>query len=66
MLGNRTDFRTVHPDWTSLPQLFKENGYVTVPRRARSYHGGIDDPKAWSVGGGVLDGDGGAGGRYAW
>ena len=47
VLGNRTDFRAAHPDWTSLPQLFKENGYVSV-RAGKIYHGnGLDDPKAW-------------------
>jgi arylsulfatase A-like enzyme len=47
VLGNRTDFRTAHPDWTTLPQLFKDNGYVTV-RAGKIYHGGIDDAKSWS------------------
>jgi arylsulfatase A-like enzyme len=47
VLGNRTDFRTAHPDWTTLPQLFKENGYLTV-RAGKIYHGGIDDAKSWS------------------
>lgn len=46
VLGNRTDFRVAHPDWVSLPQLFRENGYVTV-RAGKIFHGGIDDPKAW-------------------
>jgi arylsulfatase A-like enzyme len=46
VLGNRTDFRTAHPDWTTLPQLFKDNGYVTV-RAGKIYHGGIDDAKSW-------------------
>ena len=46
VLGNRTAFRDVHPDWTSLPQLFRENGYVSV-RAGKIFHGGIDDPKAW-------------------
>ncbi len=46
VLGNRTDFRVAHPDWTSLPQLFRENGYVSV-RAGKIFHGGIDDPKAW-------------------
>ena len=62
VLGNRTDFRVKHPDWTSLPQLFRENGYVSL-RTGKIYHGGIDDPKAWTVGGGAREGDGGAGGR---
>jgi arylsulfatase A-like enzyme len=62
VLGNRTDFRTRHPDWVSLPQLFRENGYVSL-RTGKIFHGGIDDPKAWTVGGGVRDGDGGAGGK---
>jgi len=47
VLGNRTDFRKLHPDWTSLPQLFKENGYVSL-RSGKIFHGGIDDPKAWT------------------
>ena len=46
VLGNRTAFRDLHPDWVSLPQLFKESGYVSL-RNGKIYHGGIDDPKAW-------------------
>jgi arylsulfatase A-like enzyme len=47
VLGNRTDFRKEHPDWISLPQLFRENGYVSV-RAGKIFHGnGLDDPKAW-------------------
>jgi arylsulfatase A-like enzyme len=49
VLGNRTDFRTAHPDWVSLPQLFKQNGYASL-RAGKVFHGGIDDPKAWSEG----------------
>ncbi|MGH7953077.1 MAG: sulfatase [Limisphaerales bacterium] len=48
VLGNRTAFRNLHPDWTSLPQLFRENGYVSV-RAGKIFHGGIDDPKAWDA-----------------
>lgn len=48
VLGNRTDFRTAHPDWTTLPQLFKQNGYVTV-RAGKIFHGGIDDAASWST-----------------
>lgn len=62
VLGNRTHFRTPHPDWISLQQLFQDNGYVTC-RAGKIFHGGLDDPKAWTVGGGVADGDGGAGGH---
>lgn len=63
VLGNRTDFRVAHPDWTTLPQLFKDNGYVTV-RAGKIYHGGIDDAKSWSTtsdrGGPTDDGSGAA------
>ena len=62
VLGNRTDFRKEHPDWTTLPQLFKDNGYVSV-RAGKIYHGGIDDAKSWSVTsdqGGPTDDGGGA------
>jgi iduronate 2-sulfatase len=48
VLGNRTDFRTAHPDWVSLPQLFRQNGYA-VMRSGKIFHGGIDDPKAWDT-----------------
>jgi arylsulfatase A-like enzyme len=47
VLGNRTDFRVAHPDWISLPQLFRLNGYVAL-RSGKIFHGGIDDPKAWT------------------
>ena len=66
VLGNRTDFRTAHPDWTTLPQLFKDHGYVTV-RAGKIFHGGIDDAKSWSVtadtGGPTDDGSGPAIGK---
>jgi arylsulfatase A-like enzyme len=51
VLGNRTAFRDLHPDWISLPQLFRQNGYVAL-RSGKIFHGGIDDPKAWDVAGG--------------
>ncbi|HEX7652106.1 MAG TPA: sulfatase, partial [Verrucomicrobiae bacterium] len=47
VLGNRTDFRKLHPDWTTLPQLFGQNGYATM-RAGKIYHGGIDDPQSWN------------------
>jgi arylsulfatase A-like enzyme len=62
VLGNRTDFRVAHPDWTTLPQLFSQNGYVTV-RAGKIFHGGIDDAKSWtetSDNGGPTDDGGGA------
>jgi arylsulfatase A-like enzyme len=62
VLGNRTHFRTAHPDWISLPQLFKENGYASL-RIGKIFHGGLDDLQAWTEGGGVPEGNGGAGGR---
>lgn len=66
VLGNRTAFRDLHPDWISLPQLFRQNGYVSV-RSGKIFHGGIDDPQAWDhaeghAGEGESSG-GGAGGR---
>jgi arylsulfatase A-like enzyme len=62
VLGNRDNFRQKHPEFVSLPQHFRENGYKSV-RCGKIFHGGIDDPKAWTEGGGVRDGDGGAGGH---
>lgn len=51
VLGNRTNFRDTRPDLTSLPQLFKEQGYVTA-RSGKIFHDIYDDEKAWTVGGG--------------
>jgi arylsulfatase A-like enzyme len=48
VLGNRTDFRKAHPDWTTLPQLFGNHGYATM-RAGKIYHGGIDDAKSWNT-----------------
>ncbi len=66
VLGNRTNFRVAHPDWVTLPQLFSQNGYVTV-RAGKIYHGGIDDPQSWTAvsdkGGATDDGSGAAVGR---
>lgn len=62
VIGNRTHFRTAHPDWVTLPQLFKNNGYVSI-RTGKIFHGGLDDVPSWNIGGGLADGDGGAGGH---
>jgi iduronate 2-sulfatase len=60
VLGNRTDFRALHPDWVTLPQLFKQNGYVSL-RTGKIFHGGIDDAISWTEGGDpnrdLLEGD---------
>jgi iduronate 2-sulfatase len=47
VLGNRTVLRDLHPDWITLPQLFKENGYVSY-RAGKIYHGGYDDAPSWT------------------
>jgi arylsulfatase A-like enzyme len=57
VLGNRQNFRTEHPDWVSLPQLFREHGYTSL-RSGKIFHGaGLDDSKAWSQVGGGRDGE---------
>ncbi len=60
VLGNRADFREAHPDWITLPQLFKQNGYVSL-RTGKIFHGGIDDAVSWTEGGDarrdLLEGD---------
>src|SRR5260370_25226430 len=66
VLGNRTAFRDIHPNWISLPQLFRQNGYVSL-RSGKIFHGGIDEPQAWDQADGQLgEGEasgGGAGGK---
>jgi arylsulfatase A-like enzyme len=50
VFDNSVYFRTAHPDWVTLPQLFKANGYVAA-RTGKIFHGGIDDTDAWTTGG---------------
>ena len=47
VLGNSASVRDLHPDWTTLPQLFRENGYTTL-RSGKIFHAGLDDHKAWT------------------
>jgi iduronate 2-sulfatase len=47
---NRTFFRDAHPDFVTLPQHMKANGYVTA-RTGKIFHGGIDDTENWMMGG---------------
>ena len=47
VLGNTASVRNLHPDWVTLPQLFRENGYTTL-RSGKLFHAGLDDHKAWT------------------
>jgi iduronate 2-sulfatase len=47
VLGNTASVRNLHPDWITLPQLFRENGYTTL-RSGKLFHAGLDDHKAWT------------------
>ena len=50
VLNNNDYFRRISPSTVTLPQYFKQNGYVTL-RSGKIFHGGIDDPDSWDVGG---------------
>jgi len=50
VLDNQTWFGALHPDWVSLPRLFRGLGYLTL-RCGKIFHGGIDDTAAWTEGG---------------
>jgi iduronate 2-sulfatase len=50
VLDNVTYFRDLHPDWVTLPELFRQRGYVTL-RVGKIYHGNIDDVPSWTEGG---------------
>ncbi|MBN2021682.1 MAG: sulfatase [Pirellulales bacterium] len=43
-----THFRANIPDVVTLPEHFKKHGYHTQGL-SKIYHGGLDDPKSWSV-----------------
>src|ERR671921_641753 len=50
VMDNNKYFRAAHPDWVTLPQYFKNNGYSTL-RTGKIFHGGIDDEVSWTEGG---------------
>jgi arylsulfatase A-like enzyme len=52
VLGNNNAVTNEHPDWMTLPRLFRESGYTTL-RSGKLFHAGMDDPKAWTE----FDGD---------
>lgn len=54
VMNNNDYFRKKFPDWVTLPQYFKNNGYTTL-RSGKIFHGGIDDPFSWSEGGEAPD-----------
>jgi arylsulfatase A-like enzyme len=54
VMDNNKYFRAAHPDWVTLPQYFKNNGYSTL-RAGKIFHGGIDDAPSWSEGGEPVD-----------
>ena len=47
VLGNRTAVVKEHPEWITLPRMFKEHGYTTL-RAGKLFHAGLDDPQAWT------------------
>jgi len=52
VLGNSAAVVKAHPEWMTLPHLFREYGYTTL-RSGKLFHAGLDDPQAWTV----FDGD---------
>ena len=52
VLGNAAAVVKEHPEWVTLPHLFRQNGYTTL-RTGKLFHAGLDDPAAWTE----FDGD---------
>ncbi len=50
VLDNTRHFRDDHPEIVTLPQHFKNHGYVAL-RTGKIFHGGLDDTEAWTEGG---------------
>jgi arylsulfatase A-like enzyme len=54
VMDNNIYFRVKHPDYVTLPQYFKTQGYATL-RTGKIFHGGIDDEVSWTEGGEPTD-----------
>ena len=54
VMNNNDYFRRIHPEFVTLPEYFKNNGYATL-RTGKIFHGGIDDAPSWTEGGEPTD-----------
>ncbi len=54
VINNNDYFRRIDPATVTLPQYFKNNGYVSL-RSGKIFHGGIDDEVSWTEGGEPTD-----------
>ncbi|HEV8591260.1 MAG TPA: sulfatase [Pyrinomonadaceae bacterium] len=54
VMGNNDYFRRIHPEFVTLPEYFKRNGYASL-RTGKIFHGGIDDMPSWTEGGEPTD-----------
>ncbi len=54
VMNNNDYFRRKHPEFITLPQYFKQNGYASL-RTGKIFHGGIDDQVSWTEGGEPVD-----------
>jgi iduronate 2-sulfatase len=54
VMGNNDYFRRIHPEFVTLPEYFKNNGYSSL-RTGKIFHGGIDDMPSWTEGGEPTD-----------
>lgn len=54
VMNNNDYFRRKHPEIVTLPQYFRQQGYVTL-RSGKIFHGGIDDAPSWTEGGELTD-----------
>lgn len=54
VINNNDYFRRIDPTTVTLPQYFKNHGYITL-RSGKIYHGGIDDEVSWTEGGEPTD-----------
>ena len=54
VMNNNDYFRRIDPSTVTLPQYFKNNGYVSL-RSGKIFHGGIDDQVSWTEGGEPTD-----------
>jgi iduronate 2-sulfatase len=47
VLGNGNAVVKEHPEWVTLPHLFRNAGYTTL-RTGKLFHAGLDDHEAWT------------------